>query len=178
MTGTGDEHRSAADRLIIAAAGGRTLDAAELRFVREHVAQAGFVPTPTTLASGLSGMVWQGRVLRGRDRMTPAERHYLDHVVKSGEWSAMTTLQDYLDSIRDTILDRHSRVLTSDYQGNAQLGIVGRSGRFRGERGHPLILIEYWLGIGHWVTAFQPIIGLRVLRDPRRTDIRWLRRPH
>jgi hypothetical protein len=30
---------------------------------------------------------------------------------------------------------------------------------------------------GHWVTAYQPAAGLAELANPRREDLRWLRRP-
>ena len=36
-------------------------------------------------------------------------------------------------------------------------------------------LVEYRLVTGYWTTAFQ--LELESLRDPRRTDIRWLKRP-
>ncbi|MCX6023511.1 MAG: hypothetical protein NTZ05_17620 [Chloroflexi bacterium] len=169
-----DEHRSAADRLIIAAAGGRTLDTAELRFVREHVAQAGFSPGQTARASGLSGMVWQGRVLRGGDRITAADYHYLDHVVKREEWPLGTSLDDYVHSIRTTVSDPNSGVAVSYYRGFLQLSVIGNSGAFRGHGGFDWIVVEYRSDIGYWVTAFQPHAGLEVFRHMDRSALQWL----
>ena len=166
------------DRLILdAATGVRRLTESELRQVLEHIARAGFDPTANVRAKGLSGIVWQGRVLSGSDRITAAERHYLQHVVQVQEWPSGTTLQEYLDSIRDVILDNRSGVLTCRYRGEWQLTVLRRSDRLQGPAGHSWILVEYRVGLGHWVTAFQPRDGLRVLRQPERTDVRWLRRP-
>jgi hypothetical protein len=72
------------DDLILAAAEGRrVLDDAELRAVLEHVAAAGFDPHARERVRGrLAGMTWRGAVLRGRDRLPPAEVKYLSHVVR------------------------------------------------------------------------------------------------
>jgi hypothetical protein len=37
-------------------------------------------------------------MLRRRDRLTPAEQHYLKHVVAKQEWPPDTTIEGYLDS--------------------------------------------------------------------------------
>lgn len=77
---------SEVDRLILdAATGARALTPGELRQVIKHVARAGFDPAPTSNARGLSGISWGGRMLRGSDRITAAERHYLRHVVRRQE---------------------------------------------------------------------------------------------
>ena len=166
------------DRLMLeAATGARRLTRDELRQVLEYVAQAGFAPTPDVRAKGLAGISWQGRILRGSDRITAAERHYLEHVMQVQEWPPGTSLQDYLDSIRDVILDNRSGAFTSRYFGQWQLGVVGRSGSLQGPDGHPWILVEHRVGLKYWVTAFQLKDGLRALRAPERTDARWLRRP-
>jgi hypothetical protein len=86
-------------------------------------------------------------------------------------------LQQYLDSIREVIRDPASGMLLSQYQGAWQLTIVRRSGSWRGAHGYGWILIEYRLGLGRWVTAFQPRSGLRELMSAKRTHRTWLRRP-
>ena len=167
------------EQLIVAAATGiRRLTVVELRAVREYVAAAGFNPEPNASAQGLAGVVWQGRVLKGTDRLPAGEAHYLDHVVQLQEWPVGTTLQGYYDSISSLILDHRSGVLTSAYGTRLQLTIVGRTRQDRGPGGAELILVEYRVELGHWVTAFQPTDGLRVFRNARRTGIRWLRLPH
>lgn len=172
----GDEASPEIDRLILETANGiRRLTSAELRLVREHIAGAGFNPIPNASAQGLSGVVWKGRTLIGRDRLPAGERHYLDHVVAGQEWPAETDLQSYYDSIRDMILNPGSRMFTSRFGTRWQVTVVGRSGEWRGLRGFPLLLVEYRIGLGHWVTAFQPREGLGILRDHRRTELRWLR---
>jgi hypothetical protein len=173
MTGGGP---SDADRLILeAATGARQLTEDELQSVLQHVAQAGFSPLRDVLATGLSGLTWQGHVLAGRDRLTAAEYHYLRHVVVHREWPDGTQLPAYLSSIRRTILDPRSGLLLSRYHGQWQFTIVRRSGVFRGPAGFDWILVDYRIGLGHWVTAFQPRDGLGVLRSPRRESLQWLR---
>ncbi len=163
---------------MVAATGTRRLSVAELQLVLEHVAQAGFDPTALKRTGGrLAGLVWRGQILRGNDRLSPAEAHYLRHVVRRHEWPPGTTLQEYLDSIRNVVLDPTSGVLTNRYQGAWQLTIVRRSGGLEGPAGLAWIMVDYRVAMGHWMTAFQPDNGLGVLRRPERTDLRWLRHP-
>ena len=110
---------SAADRLILEAATGlRELSDAELLQVLEHVAQAGFDPHATETVRGrAAGLIWQGRVLRGSDRLPPAEVHYLRHVVAAQEWPAGVSLDAWLGSIAEVVLDPRSGVLVNRYQG-------------------------------------------------------------
>jgi hypothetical protein len=106
-----------------------------------------------------------------------AEIHYLKHAVVGQEWPAQTTLEAYLASIRDVILDSRSGLFTSRYFGEWQLGIVGRSSAPESAGPPTFILVEYRLSIGHWVTAYRAEAGLRALDDPNREELRWLRRP-
>jgi hypothetical protein len=171
---------SRADALILeAATGARRLTRAELQQVLAHVAQAGFDPDARERAGGrLQGLLWRGRVLRGSDLLSPAEAHYLRHVVAQQEWPPGTTLDDYLASIPWVILDPRSGVLISQYQGKGwHLAVVRRSEEFRGPEGSDWILVEYRVATGHWMTAFQPRTGLTYFDDPRRRDKRWVRRP-
>jgi hypothetical protein len=168
-----------ADRLILAAArGSRRLARRELQRVLEHVAQAGFDPAARERARGrLSGIVWQGRTLQGDDMLSPAEVHYLGHVILRQEWPAGTDLAEYIESARAIVLDRASGVFSSRYQGAWQLGVVRRSGNLRGPLGSDWVLVEYRLATGHWTTVYQPARGLQELQEPRRSHVRWLRRP-
>ena len=166
------------DQLILEAATGvRSLAPDELIRVRGHVAAAGFDPARNVLAAGLTGEIWEGRILTGRDRITSAARHYLRHVVRGQEWPAGTTLAAYEESVRGLLLDPRSGVLTSRYDQQWQIGVLRRSGELRGGQGFEWTLVEYRVGVGYWVTAYQPREGLRVLLSSRRSDVRWLRRP-
>jgi hypothetical protein len=180
MTASGDPLVEP-DRLIVeAATGARELSPDELRRVLEHVAGAGFHPAANAPAGGrLAGLVWQGRVLRGSDRLTAAEVHYLRHTVAQQEWPPGTTLDDYLASIRDVVLAATSGILVSRmFDRYWQLTAVHRSGPFRGPRGHEWLMVEYRVGLGHWVTAFQPEGGLALItQGPARQGQRWLRQP-
>lgn len=166
------------DQLIVeAATGARSLTSDELQWVLEHVAQAGFDPTAQEIVRGeLAGILWRGRVLKGRDRLLPAERHYVKHVLRRREWPTGTALVEYLESSRAVILDPRSSIFTSRYQGELQLGVVGLSARWRGPRGGRWILVEYRPRTGRWTTAYQ-LKRLRELKSPGRTGLRWLRGP-
>jgi len=167
------------DDLIQDAAEGRcVLTDAELRFVLEHVAAAGFDPHARERVRGrLAGMTWRGAILRGRDRLPPAEVKFLAHVVAKREWPEGTDPIGYLESLGLVILDARNGVFTCRYQGTTQLGVVRESGALRGPDGGEWILIEYRAERRHWVTAFQPGTGLSYLNDPGRSDFRWLRQP-
>ena len=161
-----------------AAAGGRQVNDTELQELLEHVAQAGFAPGVTERTRGrLSGVVWKGAVLTGREMLPPAEVHFLWHVVVRQEWPRRTALDEYLASIRTVILDPTSRVFVCRYQSVWQLGTVRESRELRGPRGHDWVLVQYRVGWGHWVTAFQPEQGLDELLKPQWSDVRWLRQP-
>lgn len=150
----------------------------ELRHVLEHVAQAGFDPTPHARAGGrLTGLQWQGRILRGNDHLLSAEVHYLRHVIAQREWPVGTTLSQYIDSIQEVVCDARSGVVISEYEGVLQLSVVCLSGSLRGPDGDEWILVDYRIALGYWTTAFQPSEKLEVLQAPERRIIRWLRRP-
>lgn len=169
------------DRLILeAAAGVRVLAEDELQHILAYVVQAGFDPATRERVRGrLAGVVWRAHVLRGHDRLPPVETHYLWHVVGREEWPAGTTIVQYVESIGRAILDPMSGVFTSQYQGAWQLGIAGGTSGIRGPRGGDWLLVEYRIAMGHWVTAYQPKDDVRtaLMRNPRRSDVRWLRRP-
>ena len=97
-----------------------------------HVAEAGFDRGALERVRGeLVGVIWLGMALRGSDRVSPADRHYLKHVVKRREWPAGTNRAGYLDSLRRVILDLSSGVFTSIYQGAPQLGVIRETHELR-----------------------------------------------
>lgn len=168
-----------ADRLIREAALGReSLAGAVLQEVLSHVARAGFDSVAMEQARGnLAGIRWRGVELRGSDWLPPAERHYLKHAVRLGEWPPGTSLAAYLRSLEAIITDATSGVFTSLYQGEPQLGVMRQSRQFRGPEGFDWMLVEYRVTTGHWVTGYQPRSGLRDLESSMRTDLRWWREP-
>ena len=170
---------SRADQLILGAAtGARWLTHEELHEVLEHVAQAGFDPNARERARGeLAGLVWQGQELRGSTLLPPVERHYVKHVLLRREWPAGTSLEDYLESARQTILNSGSSVFVSAYQGQWQLAVIGKSGSWRGPHGNEFIVVEYRVETGHWTTVFQPRdMYTDFIRTAGRERVRWLRR--
>jgi hypothetical protein len=166
-----------AARLIVeAATGARQLTPDEVQRVLERVAAAEFDPSALERARGrLAGQIWRGAKLAAGTMLSPAEAHYLRHVVVGQEWPTGLSLQEYVESIRSVILDPSSGVAVSRYQGAWQLSVLRRSESLRGPHGSEWVLVEYRVATGHWVTAFQPSPGLLVLQDPSRTDVRWLR---
>ena len=63
-----------ADQLIVEAATGvRTLSPNELQLVLDHIAQAGFEPTPNVRAGRrAAGILWQGRTVSSRSTFSAA----------------------------------------------------------------------------------------------------------
>jgi hypothetical protein len=113
-------------------------------------------------------------MLTGRALITSAERHYLKHVVARQEWPVGTSMADYVQGVREMILDPRSGVFTSRYARHWQLGVVRAPGVFLGPRGGELVLVEYRVGLGYWTTVHQLRNGLPDLNTPARGDIRWL----
>jgi len=164
--------------LLGAALGQHPLAEPELALIQPHIAGTGFDPAGLERAGGrLSGLVWQGRVLRGRDLLPPAEVHYLRHVVRGAEWPAGTALGDYLASVRDVILDPATGIFTSVFAGAPQVGLIRRAGPLRGPQGHPWVLVELRILRGYWTTAHQPADALGAIFRPGREDVRWWRPP-
>ncbi len=157
----------------------RRLTYEELRRIIEYIAQIGFDPEAREKAGGrLAGIYWQGRTLRGSDRLPPAEAHYLRHVVHNREWPDNTTLDEYIQSIKEVILNPNAYIFTSYYEDRGwQLGFIAPSGRWQGVRGGDWILVEYRVSTSHWVTAYQ-FSGEydRVARVSKRSNVVWIRR--
>ena len=180
--GAGEEER-AVHRLILDAATDphRALRPEELARVVRHIGGAGFDPHARERVRGtLVGLVRPGGGQVGvRDRLPPAEVHYLRHVVAREEWPPGTDLPRYLASLQEVIDDSASRLFTSLCQGIWQCGVIRPVGSLKGPQGGDWVVVDYRLMTGHWVTAFQPAYGPAGLADPlldsRRRQLRWLR---
>jgi hypothetical protein len=168
------------DLIRRAAAGNYVLTENELNLVLTYVAAAGFDPDSREKVRGrLAGLAWQGRILVGRDTLTPLEVHFLWHVQRRREWPDGTRLDDYVRSVREVILDPSSGIFASRYWGEWQLGVARRSEGLRGPGGTDWIMVEYRISLGHWVTAYQPSRSPDVaLPSPMRESIQWLRSPN
>ncbi|MBI4504048.1 MAG: hypothetical protein HY691_00815 [Chloroflexi bacterium] len=106
------------------------------------------------------------------------EAHYLRHVCAQQEWPEGTTIERYVESLRQTVSDPASGAFLSRYFSHVQVGFVGRPGRWRGLGGADWLLVEYRVDLGHWTTGFQPRRGLLYLeQDKKREGLRWLRPP-
>ncbi len=168
------------DQLILdLAQSNRNVTDQEIELLRQHVAAAGFDPTAREQVRGrLVGVSWQGRQIQSsRELLPPAELKYLWHVVKRQEWPDGTTLDQYVESIKQVVLDPQSGILTSRYMGAWSPGILRQSRDLRGVRGFDWVLVQYRVSRGYWVTAFQPELGLAELLEPEWSDVKWLRYP-
>lgn len=183
MTPRGASNRNATlppDRLVEeAATGALLLTEVGLQRIRAHVASVGFDPAATSrVGLRAEGAVWRGQAVRAGDRLVTEVVHYLRHVRRGMEWPSGTTRAEYLESLRQTVLDPDGGIYVERRFGAWELTFVARSGRWRGESGGEWILVGYSPGHGFWVTGFQPDRGLDyVTQRPDGTDGRWLRRP-
>lgn len=146
------------DRMILKAAlNVKRLSAPELQQIIGHVAQAGFDETH----------------LVRRKNITTAENHFQRH---QSEWPRGATLESYLASASDVVRNAE-QIFISRYQGQWQLALLSSSGVNQGIDGGAWILVEYRLGLGHWVTVNQPHGDLdSIVRNPFRQEVRWIRR--
>jgi hypothetical protein len=160
----------------------RALAPGELQRLLAHVARAEFPPRLQAIARIGQGLSYGGRILRAGDVLPTDEQHYVKHVLAQQEWPAGTTRAQYLDSIREVILDPTSGVLVNLYSGRAwHLTILRRSGSLRGPKSGGWVLVDYAVGSsaspGHLLTVFQVADGPRyvTISALRRQQQRWLR---
>jgi hypothetical protein len=150
----------------------------ELRLVLDQVAAAGFDPLAReTARRPLQGQVWQGQTITTKTRLPPAVRHWLLHARVNAEWPVGTTLHQYVESLRQVILDPDSGVFVNRYRGALSLGVIRQTRDLHGPGGYDWILVQYRVATGHWTTGFQPADGLDEIDAPEWEDVRWLRRP-
>ncbi|MSQ14861.1 MAG: hypothetical protein EXR50_03240 [Dehalococcoidia bacterium] len=160
-----------------AATGVRRLTDEELQHIIEHVAGAGFDADAHERARGrLAGLNWHGQLLRGGDMLSPAEVHYLRHVIAQREWPEDTTLEAYTQSIVEAALSPAAGIFASRFRNRGwQLSVIVPTGQWLGPRGREWILVEYRLSTGHWVTAYQlSDTWDTIAGQPQRSDARWL----
>jgi hypothetical protein len=158
---------------------GRDANENELADIRSHVAATGFEATGTTrVGQRVIGLRWQGHVLAGRERLTVEIAHYLRHVVAAHEWPPRTTVVDYVDSLRTTILNPTGPVLIDTIPGWPRLTFFGRSGSSRGPGGGDWILVAFDVNYGYWTTGYQPDLDPETHRHHATGGAsRWLYRP-
>ena len=86
-------------------------------------------------------------------------RKYRDHVEDDGQWPDDTTPEEYLDSLRQTVLDPRSAIyLTNDDStGEWSIYFVGRVRHaWRGPNGSNRLLVVFNADHHRFVTGFQP----------------------
>jgi|GEM_PF-859656 len=167
---------SADDLIRVAGLGLRELTPEELKRIVQHVAKAGFDPNGLEKCGGrLVGLVWNGKTLKGSDRLPPGEVHYLRHVVYGQEWPANTTLNEYYQSLREVIEDENSGIVVHKIGSEWQVGFLNTSSEWRGLAGNDIIFVDYRLSISYWVTGYQPDDFESLLASSKWSNIKWLR---
>ena len=84
---------------------------------------------------------------------------YYQHVEDDGQWPADTTPEEYLDSLRQTVLDPRSAIYLTDADASRDWSIyfVGRVRRaWRGPDGSSRLLVVFNAEHHRFVTGFQP----------------------
>ena len=137
---------------------GRDITDTELQDLRRWVAGVGFGPTATMKASAdMAGSSWHGKIIASNDRLPNDIRHYLRHVTAREEWPVNTTLDEYIHSLSDAILDQRGGICIDKFQSTWRLTFFSRSVRWQGPGSGGWILVGYNQGHGHW----QPDSNLR-----------------
>jgi hypothetical protein len=84
---------------------------------------------------------------------------YHDHVEGDGQWPEDTTPEEYLESLRQTVLDSRSAIYLTDADppGEWSIYFVGRVRRaWRGPEGSNRLLVVFSAEHHRFVTGFQP----------------------
>lgn len=161
------------DLIRIAGIGLRDLTSDELQSVVAHVASAGFDPNGLERCGGrLSGLVWNGKVLKGSDLLPPGEAHYLRHVVAQGEWPEGTTLSEYYQSLERVVRDENSKILVSKFGDEWQIGFLGE--KISGTK-YNYLWVDYRASEQHWMSGLQIEDLDQFLLKSGRTILKWLR---
>jgi hypothetical protein len=156
---------------------GRDVTNAELRELRRLVADAGFGPNAISPAGGdVAGLVWQGMNIASGDWLPNETLHFLKHVVAGQEWPTGTSLDEYVQSLRDTILEEEGAVSMEQVHTFHRLTFLSSSNRWRGPNGGPWILVGYNINYAYWSTGFQPKQRQISFIQEERSNRRWLQR--
>jgi len=154
---------------------GRAANDQDIAWIREHVARAGFDSDSVARASPrLAGLEWNGVLLHSRDWLDNAGAHYLRHVVARQEWPVGTTLDEYIASLRNAVLDTDGGILLQSIQHLWHLTFVARSHEYTGPAGGRWIAVGYGVNYGYWVTGYQPEAGLHRFTLALEKGERWL----
>lgn len=161
--------------------GMRQLSEKDLRLIARHVARKYFARSKFLFVRNYArNKRWGGRIVRRNDRIESAADHYLKHVETNQEWPVGTTPAEYVQSLRDVILDPDSGIYTSQFDNQGyHIAFIRRSRDLKGPGGRDWVMIEYRLATERWTTGFQPRDGLRwITHNPtRRNDVREHRPP-
>lgn len=91
--------------------------------------------------------------------------HYLRHAVQGNEWPVGTTVEGYYTNLQSVVLGKESRLIISELHNLRQIGFFSSEG----------VWVDYRIKQGKWVTGMYLDDINKVLTDPRRKNIKWLR---
>lgn len=153
------------DLIRVAGLGLRELTPAEIQKIREVVAVAGFSSDPEKCGSRIAGLIWEGKVIHSADKLPTGVVHYLRHAVQGNEWPSGTTIEEYYANLNSVVMDKESQIIISDLHNFRQIGFFSSEG----------IWVDYRIKYGKWVTGMYLDDINKVLTDPRRKNIKWLK---
>jgi hypothetical protein len=167
---------SADDLIRVVGVGLRELTPSEVNRITEKIGEFGLCQELIQKVDhSIAGLIWKGKVLNSGDMISPLDAHYLKHVMVNCEWPKSTSVDQYIESLHEVIIDPKSEVLISKYHDYWQISFVGESGKWQGENGFSHILVEYRVKYGYWVTGFQPE-DLQKQLIMNRSDLKWIRK--
>ena len=163
------------------ATSGRQATDAEIATIRTFVADQGYEPAGRKRADGAvmrQALTLYGRVLTHHELIPIAERDYLKHVADGEEWPLGTSMDDFVRSLRDTVLNPEGGLFLAMIGTRLALTFVAASGRWRGPNSGGWIRVGYGVDYKYWTAGYQPKHGVSDLDEAARGGAgRWLREP-
>jgi hypothetical protein len=140
---------------------GEQNDPDEIRRLIRELGEAGGARTATPEEVAQLRDFFGRRVLRAYPDAY-VQRKYDQHVVERQEWPADTTPDEYLESLRETVLSERSSLYLAMYDGNGDWSIyfVGAVRRiWRGPEGANRLFVAFNAEQHFLITGFQPPDG-------------------
>ena len=141
--------------LEVAEQGKRSLTDAELGQVVDHIASAGFDPTPNSIVpKKYDGWIVDNKLLRQGDRVPTGYLHYAKHVQENVEWPTGTSYNEYIQDLQRVVRDPQSLIVLNKYPaGELQLSFMGPAGKSKGINRTDWIVVNYRVNRSAWMTG-------------------------
>lgn len=174
-----DEHAAIAALVRSIGDARRRIADDELARLRAYLANHTLArPNRAQVDAEVGGHYWIGRVVMPGEWMDRRDAKYLKHVVGLGEWPDGTTVEEYMQSLFEALMDPGAGLAIERDVGSWKLTFAARSRQWRGPLGGPYIVVPFLPEKDLWLTGFQPEQGLTTIeRHWRTAGGRWLRTP-